>query len=395
MYNVGDDTYKKQPKVMSDEVVDAMLIRVREHCLRHNVKSFDFNLHGGEPLLAGPEFFRKLVSKAKAVLLPEIEPIFSMQTNGTLVDDEWCRLFSELNIDIAVSLDGTPEANDMFRIDHAGRGSYERIVKGLKTIMNSPHINYKPSVLSVVNIQSDPVEVYRHFKELGVGGVDFLLPYGNYEMPPFLLHPKDKKPGFTPYADWINAIFDEWFYGKGPKPDIRFFHIIIAAILGVKFSFDYLGSESINILVIETDGGIEPVGSLKLCGNGFTKVGANVLTTEFDETFSNELAQLYNQSHIKLCSKCMNCPVKEICGGGYLPDRYSRANGFNNPSIYCDDLLKIISHIQNRIISEFPKDSLDELGLEMINYDEVKKQRDSFSETGQLAYEAELSMYAQ
>ncbi|HEY1202986.1 MAG TPA: hypothetical protein VGE79_18505 [Niastella sp.] len=56
MYNLGDTTYMKQPKVMSDDVVDSLITRVKKHCHMHGIDVFDFNFHGGEPLLAGPEF---------------------------------------------------------------------------------------------------------------------------------------------------------------------------------------------------------------------------------------------------------------------------------------------------------------------------------------------------
>ena len=72
-----------------------------------------------------------------------------MQTNATLLTEEWCEVLGKLNIQIGISLDGTPEANDIFRIDHAGKGSYTRIVKGLKIAQNSPYLNTAPGILSV------------------------------------------------------------------------------------------------------------------------------------------------------------------------------------------------------------------------------------------------------
>lgn len=373
MYNASDDTYKKQPKVMNDDTIDALLEKIRAHCLLHGIGTFDFNFHGGEPLLAGPDFYRRFVDKANRVLLPEIRPSFTMQTNATLLDEEWCALFGELNIYIAISLDGTPEANDMHRIDHAGKGSYDRIVRGLKTAQNSPALRYNPHILSVINIHSDPLQVYHHFKSLGVTGVDFLLPHANYDHPPAM--PAGCQPGDTPYASWMIRIFDEWLNEKGPKPTIRFFEVIMAIILGFDAPFDYLGGAANEILVVETDGGIEPVDSLKICANGFTKVGANVKTHTFDDAFDIELARLYNQSHKMLCKKCCSCPVRNICGGGGLADRYSKANGFDNPSVYCEDLLRIITHIQNVIFSQIPEPDLEALRVTHLSFEEAKRIR--------------------
>ena len=125
------------------------------------------------------------------------------------------------------------------------------------------------------------------------------------------------------------------------------------------------------VLVVETNGGIEAVDVLKVCGDGFTKGAANVLTHEFEDAFEEDLITMYEQSHRMLCGKCLACPIKNICGGGYLPHRYSSKNGFNNPSIYCKDLLKLIAHIQNRLLDTLPSDFLNESRLEPFAYAEL------------------------
>lgn len=394
MYNVGDLSYKNQPKVMSDAVVDALLDRVKTHCRRHGIDKFDFSFHGGEPLLAGPDFFRKFVAKANARLLPAVTPSYTLQTNGTLLTEDWCRLFGELDISIAVSLDGTPEANDMYRIDHAGRGSYDKIRQGFSIAKNSKHLRYVPNVLSVINVQSDPLEVYRHFRQLGVTGIDFILPHATHDQPPAGF--AERKPGDTPYADWLIAVFDHWFVESKPKPSIRFFDFIIASILGFDAPFEYLGIQRNEILIVETDGGIEPVDSLKACGEGFTKVGANVLTHHLDSAFDVQLARLYNLSHQMLCKQCSHCPVRHVCGGGFLPDRYSKATGFNNPSVYCADLMKVITHIQNRVLDHFPADMLDKLGLAPLSYEEARTLlRDGAAGEDEPWYALELEAFRQ
>ncbi len=373
MYNVGDNTYLKQPKVMSDKTVDALLVRIKNHCLLHNIKEFDFSFHGGEPLLAGKDFFRKFCAKAKAIIPSDIKVTFGMQTNGVLITDEWCDLFDELDILIAISLDGTPEANDKFRVDHAGRGSYKEIVKGLKIAQQSKKLRYSPSILSVINVESDPVEVYNHFRNLEVDSVDFILPHKIHDKRPATI----KKNGIieenTPYGDWLIAIFDQWFYEKKPRPDIRFFDAIIAIILGMDVPFEYLGGQNNEILVVETDGGIEAVDSLKACGNGFTKNGVNLISHELDDALQNDLAILYSRSHQMLCNQCNCCPIKNVCGGGFFPDRYYKENGFNNPSVYCQDLTKIITHIQNSIIGCLSQADLQSLGIKEYSYTEVRQ----------------------
>jgi uncharacterized protein len=371
MYNLGDETYKNQPKVMSDEVVDAMLHRVKAHCIERGIDVFDFNFHGGEPLLAGPDFFRKFVAKANALLLPSITPVYSMQTNGTLLTDEWCELLGELDIHIGISLDGTPEANDMNRIDHAGRGSYNDIVKGIHIAMNSPHLNGRPGLLSVINVFSDPVAVYEHFKTLNPHNIDFILPDANHNHLPPGRKRELNDTWHTPYADWLIPIFDRWFSEKRPF-GITMFESIVRTILGSNGNSEAVGSANKEQLVIETNGGIEPIGQLKICANGFTKLGANVLKDDFSAVLETDLGYLYHLSGKKLCRYCTECPVRDLCGSGYLPHRYSAENGFNNPSVYCKDLATLITHIQNRIYDAIQPALAEEAGLQRIELNEIQ-----------------------
>jgi uncharacterized protein len=127
MYNMGDGSYLSQPKKMSEATVQRLAERVKEHCQTHNLQRFEFILHGGEPMLAGVEFVRHFVSIVRSVLPPGITPGFSMQTNGTLLNEEWCQLIGELNIQTGISMDGTREVHDMYRLDFKGNGTYDAV----------------------------------------------------------------------------------------------------------------------------------------------------------------------------------------------------------------------------------------------------------------------------
>lgn len=133
MYNLGDHTYRNQPKVMGLDVVDSLLHRIKDHCVQNNLERFEIILHGGEPLLAGKDFFQYFKCKTQEILGEVTTPVLGIQTNATLLDEEWCKLLYKLGYAIGVSLDGPKSVNDQFRVDHAGKGSYDNIVKGLRT----------------------------------------------------------------------------------------------------------------------------------------------------------------------------------------------------------------------------------------------------------------------
>lgn len=373
MFNKGDETFKSQPKVMDDKTVDALLANVLQHCQKHELKNFLFCFHGGEPLLAGETFLKKFVSKGNALFIPAgIEITYSLQTNGILLTEKICKLLNSLHIYVSISLDGDKETNDQYRIDHKGKGTYDRVVKGMQTMKAGGGINAKLNVLSVINVNADPVKVYEHAVNLGLKNFDLLLPDAFFDSPPTPAYLQGPNAPITLYADWLIQIFDLWFTHKGDsRPGIRLFKDLVNSMLGGDGSTDALGSTNNQILVIETNGGIEAVDVLKICGNGFTKNDANVQTVALDDVFQEELIDLYYYSHEKLCGQCLACPIKAVCGGGYLPHRYSSENGFDNPSIYCKDLIKLITHIQNRVMDGLPPEMIEAAGIERFTFQEV------------------------
>src|SRR4030095_6264020 len=352
MYNLGDTSYRQQPAVMSEHVVEAALQRIRQHAVHKGLESVKLIFHGGDPLLAGEAFFRHFVETATRILTPEVTPQFSMQTNAVLLSEKWLELLGELKIHFGISLDGPAEIHDANRVDHQGRGSYQRVAQAIALIRSRQECGrISTRVLTVVNLESDTLRVYKHIRALGAAVVDFLLPDGTYDAPP---PGKSSSSDDTPYADWLIPIFDEWLDNSDTEFKIRLFENIVSLILGAEYTTEYIGGRQGSVVVIETDGGIEPVSALKACGEGVTKVGLNVLNNEIDEICEIPLFRPYLLGADALCGECKECPIVRVCGGGYLPHRYSSANGFDNPSIYCRDLSKLIAHIQNRTLNALP-----------------------------------------
>lgn len=367
MYNKGDNSWRSQPKVMSDQTVVHLLERIKEHYgpgegKRHVVLSF----HGGEPLFASKEFFRFFIAKANEILPPAgIQPLFSIQTNATLIDEEWCEIFYDNNFDIGVSLDGKKEINDQYRVYHNGKGSYDDVMKGIEQIRAYKDLSDGMGFLIVVNHEADPHETYDFFKQFG--SFDFLLPDYHHDEKSELVG-----EGKTTYAEWMIKVFDRWFHDPD-RPRIRYFDGLVESILGGNYGVDTLGDVHNDLIVIETNGGYEAVDALKICGDGFTKAGANVATESIDEALQTDLANLYQRSHSMLAAKCEQCLIKQVCGGGYLPHRYSKAKGFNNPSVYCTDLMKLITHVQNSLLDAIPEEVLSLTDVRKITFEEAAR----------------------
>ena len=154
---------------MSEEVLESY---VRQYLEAMPVQC-DFGWQGGEPLLAGKEFFRRAVALQKEHGRDGQTIANAMQTNGTLLDDEWCELFAEHRFLVGISLDGPPEWHDRFRRDHAGNATFHRAWAGLE-LLRKHHVEF--NVLVTLNSANAPHagNIYRYFANRGIRYVQFI-----------------------------------------------------------------------------------------------------------------------------------------------------------------------------------------------------------------------------
>jgi uncharacterized protein len=125
-------------------------------------------------------------------------------------------------------------------------------------------------------------------------------------------------------------------------------------LLGGYSMTESVGSPPVDFIIIETDGEIEALDTLKIVGRAATSLGLHVTKHSFDD--ATELPAVYSRNlrFDALCETCRSCSFLKACGGGYLPHRFGRGNGFLNPSIYCDDLKYLIANIRNRVAADAP-----------------------------------------
>jgi uncharacterized protein len=342
MYNHADQSYLRRPAFMSDEVFAQLLVRMHEYCDRTSRHRMSLVFHGGEPMLMGTERFRRFTNLAREKLGEKLHSI-KLQSNATLVDDEWIATLRELSVTVGVSMDGPSEIHDMFRVDHAGNGSHALVLKGLRRLQEHELLS---GVICVVNPAHSGFEVYRYFRSLGITLMDFLFPDATHDVKQRLYGHYGK----TPVADYLIPVFDEWVNEDDPAVKVSCFEDMIRAILGGKPRGDLIGNNRANYLVIDTDGSIQALDALKVCCEGTPESGLNLFEYGFDDLHKG-LPLLHRVVHegMPMCATCNACRERDTCSGGYLPHRYSSINGFDNPSIWCEDLLTLFAHVRNYI----------------------------------------------
>jgi uncharacterized protein len=130
---------------------------------------------------------------------------------------------------------------------------------------------------------------------------------------------------------------------------------VLALILGGTSRSEQVGLSPVAVVVVETDGAIEQVDSLKSAYPGACDTGLNVLTDSLDAALGHPGVVARQIGTAALSATCLSCPSRDICGGGHYAHRYRAGRGFRNASVYCADMLELIRHIRTCVIADLER----------------------------------------
>ena len=184
---------------------------LEEYMAQHILASPDpvirFSWHGGEPTVLGLDYFRKIVEVQKKYKDPKRPIVNGIQTNGTLLTEEWCRFLAKEAFSIGLSLDGPQEMHDQYRLTKDGKPTHKQAMRGYNRLRQQ---GMTPDILCVVNAHNVqyPLQVYRFFKQIKARYIGFLP----------LVEPQPKaengvSPASVPaeaFGKFLCAVFDEW-----------------------------------------------------------------------------------------------------------------------------------------------------------------------------------------
>lgn len=349
VYELADQSWRDRPVRMARATVDAAAARIAEHVRAHGLTSIDLVLHGGEPLLAGPELIRYAVTAVRTAVGTDARVRATIQTNGVRLDDGFLALFGELGVRVGVSLDGDARAHDRHRRHAGGMGSHAAATAALRRLAAPEYRHLFGGLLATIDVRNDPVRTYEALLEFDPPAIDLLLPHGNWTRPP----PR-RLPGApaTPYAGWLIAVFDRWYHAPRRETGIRLFEEIIHLLLGGASSAEAVGLSPAGMVVIETDGGVEQSDMLKSAYAGAPATGLHVSRDPFDAALALPSVAARQIGARALAAGCRACRIHQVCGGGLYAHRYRAGTGFANPSVYCPDLYRLIGHIERTVAAD-------------------------------------------
>lgn len=343
MFEMADDSWREQPKLMSMETVAATARSIAGHAERHHLPNVQVILHGGEPLLAGPGYIEAIAAELRGTIGTVVD--LRVQTNGTLMSDSMLDVLSRHDVRIGISLDGTQQANDLHRRYANGRRSYDEVARSLHRLrVRAPHL--LTGILCTIDLRNDPVGTYEALQEFEPPLVDFLLPHGNWTSPP---PGRDPSAADAPYGIWLAEIFDHWYSRSPQRCRVRMFSEIIHAMLGGQAAVETVGLAPVSLIVVDADGSLEQVDTLRSAYMGAISTGLNVHTYHLNAAMVHPAIVARQLGRNGLAATCKNCALHIVCGGGLYAHRYRTDTGFMNPSVYCPDLSHLIRHIHRRV----------------------------------------------
>jgi uncharacterized protein len=348
VYRGADQSWRGRPMAMTGEVITGAARRIAEHARAHGLGGVQVILHGGEPLLAGPERLELIARTLRSALDGVCDLDLRIHTNGVQLDEQFCDLFAAHGVKVGISVDGGRAANDRHRRYADGRSSHAQVLAAVALLRLPRYRDLYAGLLCTIDVGNDPVAVYESLLALDPPRIDFLLPHATWDEPP-------ARPAGTAseYADWLIAIFDRWQAGGRPV-QVRTFDSIISTSGGGDSLTEALGLGPSTLVVIETDGAYEQADSLKTAFDGAPATGFDVLRHSLDTVAEHPGIAARQQGLAGLCPTCRACPVVTSCGGGLYAHRYRSGTGFANPSVYCPDLLKLITHVRSNTAQRLP-----------------------------------------
>jgi len=325
---------------MEQPVLDAFMSQYMQYIA--DVRAANIAWQGGEPTLAGIDFFERVV-ELEAKHAPRGTTIAnSLQTNATLLDDRWGELLREYNFLVGVSLDGPEDVHDSVRRDRGGHGSFRRVLAGID-VLRKHGVEF--NILSVVgphSVKRVP-DVMSFFRSEGFTHVQF-IPAMSFQSidaatpATYMITPEE-------YGDFLIALFDEWYEHGFPTLSVRTFDAILQRYLGMHSDLCVYGEQCDSGIVVEYNGDVYPcdfyVHPDWRLGNVMDDPLASILAKPEHPAFSARKRTLPAQ--------CQSCEWRPVCNGG-CPRNRTNAEGAP-PEYFCESHQRFLRYADDRLRS--------------------------------------------
>jgi uncharacterized protein len=336
----ADDPLKilseKYPFKMSDEILERYII---QHIKASSGEIINFSWHGGEPLIAGIPFYKLVVELQKKYVPSGKKIINGIQTNGTLLNVDWCSFLASENFIVGISLDGPEKFHDLYRQNKSRQPSFEKVIEGLH-LLKEYGITFE--ILCVVHSGNAayPLEVYRFFRELGAQYMTFL---------PLVIQNAESIDGVSnesvrseEFGNFMIAVFDEWVMHDIGRIKVQLFEEAARTAFNQDHTLCIFKKECGGVPVVEHNGDFY---SCDHYVNPEFLVG-NILDTGLGELLDSKAQKDFGRLKLDTLPRyCLDCEVRSMCNGECPKNRFIKSpDGEPGLNYLCVGYKKFFNH---------------------------------------------------
>ena len=319
---------------MSDALLESF---IRQYIGSSQGPTVNFIWHGGEPTLAGLDFYKRAVQLQKQYLPKEWSCWNNLQTNGILLNDEWCTFLAQEHFDIGLSIDGIEWLHDKYRKNHQGKGSFQQAAAAVRSLQSH---GIQPDLLCTVTSDAAkrPLEVYRGLRELNTGWIQFI---------PIVRRTQgevsaDSVSGRM-YGEFLCAIFDEWVLHDLGRLDVQLFAETMKVWAGGSAGLCWMSPVCGRALIVEQDGGVYSCDHYVFPEY---RIGDIETANLGDLAHSPEQISFGADKRSKLPAQCRSCRWLSVCNGGCPKDRFAiTQDGEPGLNYLCQGLGSFFSYV--------------------------------------------------
>ena len=312
-----------------------------------------FTWHGGEPLMRPISFYKRVMELQRRHARGRIIEN-CLQTNGTLLTDEWCEFFRANNWLIGISIDGPQDLHDEYRRARGGQPSFYKVMRGIRLLQKH---GVEWNAMGVVNdYNADyPLDVYHFYKENGCQYIQFapiierILPHEDGRQ---LAHVADNEEAqladfsVTPeqYARFCCTIFDEWVRNDVGRVFVQLFDGILARWVGEEAGVCEMNETCGHASVLEANGDLYSCDHFVFPEYKLGNIHKQTIT---EMMYSDRQLTFGRGKRNGLPQQCLSCPWLFVCNGGCPKDRFCQtANGERGLNYMCKAFQQIFGHVK-------------------------------------------------
>jgi uncharacterized protein len=329
--------------VMSSQTLQTALEKTVRYAEGHGFRELHILWHGGEPLLAGLEFFRAAI-KILDGLASDLKFHHYLQTNGLLLDHDFCAFFRDHGFQIGISLDGPPALHDSMRTGADGQGSHTAVL-GKVRLLEEQGVSAGFNAVVTRRSLGQEKAIYRYFQGLGYGfRVNPMIPGRNSETSaPYLLKPGE-------YGAFLCRLFDAWVSSESRRVTVSPLALYLEAIVGgVPYECQQRRTCAGSHL------GVKPSGDVVLCSRFETPLLGNIHDHEIEELVASPFCEDIRR-RAEALSDCQKCMHRPICHGGCPLNALVFGHDHMAKDPFCKDYQLIFARI-NRALADLQRTS--------------------------------------